>query len=152
MKKIIGKIVSLNISEKRGTIKKPVEQVELIENFGIRGDAHAGNWLRQVSMLAVESIEKMRKKGIDIEYGEFAENITIEAEKIYKWKLGAKIKIKEAVLEVTQIGKQCHDFCDIKKRVGTCVMPLEGVFLKVIKGGIISVGDVVEIISEVNES
>ncbi|SHH47497.1 MOSC domain-containing protein [Thermosipho atlanticus] len=134
-------IISINISEKKGETKKPVDKAILKENWGIIGDAHAGNWHRQISMLSAESIEKMRKYGYEINYGDFAENITIKNGEIHKFPIGTKVKIGNALLEITQIGKKCHLSCAISKKIGKCIMPIEGIFLKVIKGGEIKIND-----------
>ena len=139
---IKGEGAAVSISEKKGTKKRNVESVELKENFGIIGDAHAGDWHRQVSLLAKESIEKMRDKGLRVGPGDFAENITTEGIDLTHLRSGAKVKIgKEALLEVTQFGKECHARCDIYYQAGDCVMPKEGVFAKVLKGGVIKAGD-----------
>nr|WP_240739575.1 MOSC domain-containing protein [Marinitoga lauensis] len=134
-------VVSINISRKKGVVKEPIERAEIKENWGIVGDAHAGNWHRQISMLSEESIDKMRKYGYELKYGDFAENITIKNGEIYKLPIGTKVKIGNTLLEITQIGKECHTSCAISQTIGKCVMPLEGIFLKVLKGGEIKVGD-----------
>ena len=138
----MGKIVSINISQRKGEKKTSVPSAVLKENHGIVGDAHAGDWHRQVSLLAVESVDKMRGKGINLHPGDFAENLTIENIQLSKLKIGQRLLIGlEIILEITQIGKECHYDCAIKKQVGDCVMPREGVFAKVIKGGAIKTGD-----------
>lgn len=144
------KVVSVNISEKKGTIKKPVDLINLTE-MGVENDAHAGDWHRQVSLLGKESIEKFETVlGRKIEYGEFAENITTEGITLYKTKPGDKLFIGNVELEVTQIGKKCHgDGCEIFSQVGQCVMPKEGIFAKVIKTGIIKAGDEVKYLPRV---
>ena len=129
------KIVSINISEKKGEKKKPVNEAVLRENHGIVGDAHAGDWHRQVSLLAKEDIEEMIKKGASVSYGDFAENITTEGIDLASLPIGTHLYIDETELEVTQIGKECHSHCEIYKQVGDCVMPKKGIFAKVIKGG-----------------
>ncbi|ACR79414.1 MULTISPECIES: MOSC domain-containing protein [Kosmotoga] len=146
---IRGSILSINISRKKGMKKIPVQKAVLIENHGIEGDAHAGDWHRQVSMLALSSIEKMRAMGLQIDFGDFAENLTVEGVILHELPLGTRVRIGEAVLEVTQIGKQCHNGCEISRQTGVCVMPREGIFLRVIKGGEISVGD--SVIFEISE-
>lgn len=133
--KQFGKIVALNISKKKGIPKSNVESVKLIEDWGIEGDVHAGKWHRQVSFLAIESIEKMRAKGLNVRPGAFAENITTEFVDIPNLHVGDILKIGEAELEITQIGKECHSKCAIYYQAGDCVMPREGIFAKVIKGG-----------------
>ncbi|MBI4811511.1 MAG: MOSC domain-containing protein [Ignavibacteriales bacterium] len=141
----VAKIVALNISKKKGIPKTNFDQVTLIKNFGIDGDIHTGNWHRQISLLAIESIEKMRNKGLNVRPGAFAENITTEFINLTQLNLGNKIIIGESVLEVTQIGKECHTKCAIYYQAGDCVMPREGIFARVLKGGIIKVGDEMKI-------
>lgn len=143
----MAKIMAVNISEKKGTPKSKVEKAMLIENFGLQGDAHGGNWHRQVSLLARESVEKskalVRDKGLakGICDGVFAENITTKGIELHTLPVGTRLKIGEAVLEITQIGKECHSGCEIAKIVGKCIMPTEGIFARVIKGGEIKVND-----------
>ena len=143
----MAKVVSINISKEKGVIKLPVNEVTLKIDHGICGDAHAGNWHRQVSMLAKESIDKMINKGFDhLKFGDFAENITTEGIEVYTLPIGTRIKVGDCEVEVTQIGKKCHGGCEIKKTTGDCVMPREGIFVKVVKEGIIKVNDIIEII------
>jgi MOSC domain-containing protein YiiM len=138
----MAKVAAVNISEKKGVIKKPVPQIKLIEDYGIEGDAHAGKWHRQVSLLANESIDKMRKLGAyELTFGVFAENITTEGVELHTLPVGTKLHIGDVVLEVTQIGKECHHGCEIRNIVGDCVMPREGIFTRVLEGGIIKPGD-----------
>ena len=139
----VGKIAAISISKKKGIPKTNVDFAQLIENHGIEGDVHAGNWHRQVSFLAMESIKTMREKGLPkLRPGAFAENITTEFINLPGLQVGNKIKIgTEVELEVTQIGKECHTKCAIYFKVGDCVMPTEGIFAKVIKGGTIYVSD-----------
>lgn len=140
-------IAAVSISSRKGTKKRNVASAELKENFGIVGDIHAGNWHRQVSLLAVESIEKMRAAGLRVGPGDFAENITTSGIDLLRLKIGDKLKIgKDAVLEITQFGKECHTRCDIYYRAGDCVMPKEGIFVRVLKGGVIKTGDEMEVI------
>jgi len=137
-----GKIVSVNISPGKGEKKIPIPEGELIPSFGIKGDGHAGNWHRQVSLLAIESIEKMRQLGIEVSCGDFAENITTSGVNLVSLKPGQEIKIgEEIILKVTQIGKECHARCAIYYQVGDCIMPKEGIFAEVISGGKIKAGD-----------
>lgn len=145
----VGKIVAISISHKKGIPKTNIKQAKLIEDFGIEGDVHAGNWHRQVSFLAMESIDKMRAKGLPtLRPGAFAENITTEFIDIPNLQIGSKIKIgAQTELEITQIGKECHSKCAIFFTVGDCVMPREGIFAKVIKSGEIFVGDDVQVIN-----
>lgn len=142
-----GKIVAISISKKKGIPKTNVQSVNLIENFGIEGDIHAGNWHRQVSFLALESIEKMREKGLpNLRPGAFAENITTEFLELPNLEIGTKIQIgNKAELEITQIGKECHSKCAIFFKIGDCVMPREGIFAIVTKGGKIAIGDEIKI-------
>ncbi|MEZ7890397.1 MAG: MOSC domain-containing protein [Candidatus Wallbacteria bacterium] len=141
-----GKIKSINISLKKGEKKTPVMQAQ-ITSLGIQNDAHAADWHRQVSLLAEEAIDKMREKlktagsKLKLSDGDFAENITTEGVDLKLVKIGQKIKIAETVLEITQIGKECHTGCEIMKQVGNCIMPKEGIFTKVIKPGLIKTGD-----------
>jgi len=137
MKKVF-KILSLNISEKKGEQKIPIKKAALKVDHGIVGDAHAGNWHRQISLLANEDIESMRGNGIDLDYGDFAENITTEGIVLHELPIGTRLNIDSAVLEITQIGKECHHGCAIYAAVGDCVMPRRGVFAKVIEQGEIS--------------
>lgn len=141
--KTIGKVISVNISEKKGVIKSPVQQIILNEK-GIENDAHAGDWHRQISLLADESITRFKDVlGRDIDYGEFAENITTKGLVLFEMKPGDIIKIgKDVVMQVTQIGKKCHgDGCAIFTAAGRCVMPKEGIFCKVITNGNITAND-----------
>lgn len=130
------KIVSIAVSEKKGTRKTLVKEAELIENHGLDGDAHAGLWHRQVSFLASESIEKAVAKGLDVTFGDFAENIATTGIDWKKLPVGTKVRLGEsAILEISQIGKKCHNKCEIYYQAGDCIMPKEGVFAKVLKGG-----------------
>lgn len=129
------KILSINISDKKGEKKIPIAEVVLKENYGIEGDVHAGDWHRQVSLLAQEDIEEMIKKGAKVKCGDFAENITTEGIDLANLPIGTVLNLGEAVLEITQIGKECHEHCAIFRQVGDCVMPRKGIFTKVIKGG-----------------
>lgn len=142
-----GKVIAVNISEKKGERKKNADKVCLRENFGIEGDAHAsGEWHRQVSLLGIESIGKMRSAGLDVSPGDFAENITTEGIDLPSLPLGTKITIGDDIeLEVSQIGKVCHDRCAIYYQAGDCVMPKEGIFVRVIKGGWARPGDVIKV-------
>ena len=143
----MAKVVSINISTKKGVVKVPVDKAELKVDHGIVGDAHAGNWHRQISMLAEESIQKMKDKGFDhLKFGDFAENITTEGIEVYTLPVGTKLKIGECEVEVTQIGKKCHLGCAIGQTTGDCVMPREGIFVKVLKEGTININDEIEII------
>ncbi|MDA8428987.1 MAG: MOSC domain-containing protein [Geobacteraceae bacterium] len=136
-------IVATCISENKGERKKPVESVELRENHGIVGDAHAGQWHRQVSLLATESIDKMRKLGLDVDSGDFAENLTTSGIDLVLLPIGSRLQIGATLLEVTQIGKECHTRCAIYYQAGDCVMPKEGIFASVLRGGTIKAGDTI---------
>jgi len=140
-------VLAVSTSEKAGTKKTPRETILLKENYGIDGDAHASaKWHRQVSLLGVESIRKMEALGIKAHYGDFAENITTEGIELFSLPVGTRLNIGDnVILEISQIGKKCHHGCEIYKQVGQCVMPYEGVFAKVVRGGIIKAGDAVKI-------
>lgn len=137
-------VIAVCISENKGERKKPVAAVELQVNHGIAGDAHAGDWHRQVSLLAQESIDKMRAMGLDVKAGDFAENITTSGIDLVSMPIGTPLKVGETLLEVTQIGKECHTRCAIFYQAGDCVMPKEGIFAKVITGGMVKPGDAIE--------
>jgi MOSC domain-containing protein YiiM len=140
----MAKIVSVNISEKRGTYKHPVPRAVLKRDYGIEGDAHAENWRRQISLLARESIDKMTAMGVNgLSPGKFAENITTEGIELVSLSVGTRLKLGACEVEVTQIGKECHHHCEIYRQAGTCIMPQEGIFAKVITGGAIAPGDTV---------
>lgn len=137
-----GKILSVNISEDKGTKKTNIQSCTLLKDFGLTGDAHAGPWHRQVSLLANESIEKMRAMGLNVGYGDFAENITTEGIDLVHLPIGTQIRIgKSVILRVTQIGKECHERCAIYYQAGDCVMPKEGIFAEVVNEGEVKVGD-----------
>ena len=140
-----GTIVAVNISEKKGTPKKTIEEGVLIENYGLEGDAHAGKWHRQVSLLGVESIEKAKLGPTNgLCHGVFAENLTTEGIELYTLPVGTKLQVGECLLELSQIGKECHEGCAVSKLVGQCVMPREGVFAVVLRGGKVRAGDTIE--------
>jgi cyclic pyranopterin phosphate synthase len=141
----MGIIKAISISKEKGTKKTNIEEAMLKEDFGIIGDAHAGS-SRQVSLLAEESIEKMRAKGLKVNSGDFAENITTIGIDLLGLEMGSKLKIgRQAVLEITQFGKECHSRCSIYYQAGDCVMPKEGVFARVLKGGVIKSGDKINV-------
>lgn len=141
----MGKVVAVCISEKKGTAKKNAGSVELIENFGLKGDAHAGKWHRQVSLLSYEEVERFRQRGARVEDGAFGENLLVEGFDFKTYPVGTIFTCNDVVLEITQIGKKCHSECEIFHQVGDCIMPREGVFARVLQGGVISVGDELKI-------
>ncbi|MHC4488323.1 MAG: MOSC domain-containing protein [Planctomycetota bacterium] len=146
---IKGTIKAISVSKEKGTRKVNVPKAELKADFGVVGDAHAGNWHRQVSLLAVESIDKMVANGAEVSPGNFAENITTEGIELLKLSVGSKLKLGKSVeLEITQFGKKCHSRCEIFEQVGDCIMPREGIFAKVSTPGQINVGDVIEVIAD----
>ena len=146
----MAKIVGVCISEKKGEKKHDIREGVLKEDFGLVGDAHAcATWHRQLSMLGTSSIDKMVKLGADVGSGSFAENLTVQDDefKLYKLPIGARMRIGSDILvEVTQIGKECHDRCAIFKKVGTCVMPVEGIFVRILEGGTVKSGDEVALV------
>lgn len=142
-----GRILSVNISAKKGVRKKPAESITIKPDFGVEGDAHASSeWHRQVSLLGMESIQKMQNLGLDVHPGDFAENITTEGLTLPTLPVGTKLSVGDEVeLEISQIGKVCHDRCAIYYQAGDCVMPKEGVFAKVLKGGTIRKNDTIKV-------
>ncbi len=141
----MAKIVAVNTSEKKGVVKKTVDQATIKEGYGLENDAHGGDWHRQVSLLGIESYRHMKRLAtVELCPGIFAENITTEGIELHKIPIGAKLRLGEAILEITQIGKACHHGCEIFKKVGDCVMPREGVFARVVKGGLVKPGDPIE--------
>jgi len=141
------RIVSIAISKRKGTRKVPVEEAYLLQDYGLEEDAHAGPWHRQVSFLAAESIEKARKQGLDVTFGDFAENIATSGIDWEKVAIGTRVKLGDsAVVEITQIGKECHNRCAIYYLAGDCIMPREGIFARVLEGGKIRCGDMVRIV------
>ena len=150
MKKMIRKILAVNVSQKKGEKKNNIACGLFLENLGLENDAHAeADIIRQVSLLAKESIEKIRAKGLDVNYGDFAENLTTEGIDLPSLPIGTRLKVGgKVLLEVSQIGKVCHNRCNIFYTVGDCVMPREGIFAKVIVGGEIKVNDRIEMTNE----
>ena len=143
----MAKVVSVNISEKKGTLKKPVPEIELKLRHGIVGDAHAGDWHRQISLLADESVDTMRAIcPLELDAGIFAENINTRGIELKTLPVGTRLRVGETELEVTQIGKQCHNDCEIKRATGKCVMPTEGIFAVVVKEGRVQAGDEIEVV------
>ncbi len=142
----MGKILAICVSEKKGTQKRPVDAAILKEDWGIEGDAHAGKWHRQVSLLSFEKIEEFRAKGAKVDFGDFGENLAVKGFDLRQLPVGSRFQIGEAILELTQIGKECHSHCAIYHAVGDCIMPREGVFTQVIKGGAIRTGDEIRLL------
>jgi cyclic pyranopterin phosphate synthase len=148
---IKGRIKAISVSKKRGTQKTNVPRAELKAGFGIIGDAHSGNWHRQVSLLGLESIDKMIAKGAKVAPGNFAENITTEGIDLCALEIGSKLRLGTDVeLEITQSGKKCHRRCEIFEQIGDCIMPREGIFARVVKTGSINVDDLIEVIVDEN--
>ncbi|MGC8660042.1 MAG: MOSC domain-containing protein [Desulfomonilaceae bacterium] len=143
-----GQVIAVCFSEKKGTPKTDKGEGILEVGFGLKGDAHGGDWHRQVSLLAIEQIETMKNKGFDVKPGSFAENICTEGFDLGSIKVGERLKIGQSViLEVTQIGKECHTRCAIYNKIGECIMPEQGVFATVVEGGVIRSGDPIEVIA-----
>ncbi len=142
----MGKVLAICVSDVRGVQKHAVERVELRVDHGIVGDAHAGNWHRQVSLLGADSVRRMQER-VDIELfpGAFAENILVDGLCVYELPVGTRLRVGTALCEVTQIGKECHQDCAIRKAAGDCVMPREGIFVKVLENGEVKTGDSVEV-------
>lgn len=141
-------VLAVCISEKKGTEKKEVEKIVLKEDWGIEGDAHAGKWHRQVSLLAFEKIDAFRKKGAEVDFGAFGENIIVGGVDLRSLPVGTVLEIGEARLRVTQIGKECHSHCNIYKKMGDCIMPREGIFAEVLKGGVVQKGESIKVIEK----
>ena len=145
----IAEVVAVCISRAKGERKNPVSGVRLRINHGVVGDAHAGNWHRQISLLAEESIAKIRQLGLDVTEGDFAENITTRGIELLTLPVGARLAVGETLLEITQIGKECHSRCAIYYQIGDCVMPKEGIFARVLRSGVVRPGDPIEIVPAV---
>ena len=141
----MGNIKAICISEQKGTQKRPVDAANFIEDWGIEKDAHAGKWHRQVSLLSFEKIEEFRARGAEVEFGAFGENLVVSGFDFKTLPIGTKFKCNDVILEMTQIGKECHSGCEIYKVMGDCIMPREGVFAKVLHGGTITSTDTLEI-------
>ncbi|WP_286034394.1 MOSC domain-containing protein [Megamonas hypermegale] len=142
----MGKILAVCISEKKGTLKKTIPVGEMIKDFGLKNDAHAGKWHRQISLLAVEAVRQFSNKyDMKVPAGAFGENLLVEGIDLKHLPVGTKLKCNDILLEITQIGKKCHLGCNIQKQTGECIMPNEGVFAIVLNGGIIKANDVITI-------
>lgn len=140
-----GKVIAVCISPEKGTQKKNVGQALFVEDFGIQGDAHAGKWHRQVSLLSYDKIREFRERGAEVEDGAFGENLVVEGIDFRTLPVGTRLQCGEVVLEMTQIGKECHHGCQIFQKMGECIMPREGVFARVVHGGVIKMGDVMQV-------
>lgn len=145
----MGKIIDVCISEKKGTQKKSIEEGIFIEEFGLKDDAHGGKWHRQVSLLSYEKVVEFNEKGAGVSSGAFGENLVIEGYDLKNVPVGTRFKCNDVILEITQIGKECHSHCQIYKKMGDCIMPREGIFARVLHGGTIRPGDTIEIEGEV---
>lgn len=141
----MGKVMAVCISEKKGTQKTRVSEGILIEEHGIEGDAHAGKWHRQVSLLSYEIIEAFKARGAQIEDGAFGENVIVEGIDLIHLPVGTRLRCGEILLEVTQIGKECHSHCEIFKKMGECIMPSNGIFTRVLHGGLMREGDEINV-------
>lgn len=146
-----GIIKAVCISKKRGTEKQNVKKAMLIENYGIEHDAHAGSWHRQVSLLSYDKVQSFNQKGANVQDGSFGENLLVEGIDFRNLKVKTRLQCQNVILEITQIGKECHSHCQIYQRMGECIMPTEGVFARVIQGGKIEVGDVMKVIPSENK-
>ncbi|MDO4478551.1 MAG: MOSC domain-containing protein [Lachnospiraceae bacterium] len=142
----MAEVLAVCISERKGIQKHPVDYIDVKKNHGIEGDAHAGDWHRQISMLADESVDIMRAAGLTLSAGAFAENILTKGIAVKELPIGTRLRVGETLLEVTQIGKECHNDCAIKKTAGKCVMPTDGIFVIVIEEGRIKAGDQITVV------
>ena len=143
----MAKVTAICISEVRGIQKHEIPEATLRKDWGIEGDAHAGNWHRQVSLLSAESVKKLQEKlSFELAHGAFAENILVKGMSVHTLPVGTRLRIGEALCEVTQIGKECHNDCAIKKATGKCVMPTEGIFAVVVREGRVRAGDEIEVL------
>lgn len=144
----MGNVIAVCVSEKKGTQKTNVQSAVFKENWGIENDAHAGDWHRQVSLLSHDRVEEFRARGAEVESGAFGENLVVAGFDFKTLPIGTKFKCNDVLLELTQVGKECHSHCVIYHTMGDCIMPREGVFTRVLRGGVISVGDELEIVEE----
>lgn len=142
----MGKVIAVCTSEKKGVQKINVHSAKFIEDFGIENDAHAGNWHRQVSLISSDKIKEFKEKGAEVHDGDFGENLIVQGIDFRTLPIGTRFKCNDVILELTQIGKECHHGCQIFQLMGDCIMPREGVFTKVINGGIINEGDQLDIL------
>lgn len=144
----MGKVIAVCVSQQKGTQKQNVGSARFVADWGIEGDAHAGKWHRQISLLSHEQVEAFRARGASVEHGAFGENLVVEGFDFKALPIGTRFQCGDVVLELTQIGKQCHAHCEIYQVMGDCIMPREGVFARVLRGGTISVGDQLTILEE----
>lgn len=142
----MGKVIAVCISEIKGIQKRNIHTANVIENFGIKNDAHAGNWHRQVSLLSYDKIEEFKARGAVVDDGAFGENLVVQGIDFRNCPIGTQFRCNDVILELTQIGKECHSGCAIYKAMGDCIMPREGVFTRVLHGGVISENDELEIV------
>ncbi|GAB6137761.1 MOSC domain-containing protein [Halanaerobaculum tunisiense] len=146
---LVGEIIAICRSENKGEAKSEINEGYLKENYGLEGDAHAGDWHRQISLLSQEDIEMMREQGLELEVGAFGENIVTKGLELYELPVGSRLQLGDQILlEVTQIGKECHDHCNIYHQVGDCIMPKRGIFAKVLQGGRLQSGVQIKVISD----
>lgn len=149
----MGTVMAVCVSEKKGTPKKNIGSCEFLENYGLRGDAHAGNWHRQVSLLSYEDVREFEKRGkMKMTDGIFGENLLLSGINLPRLEVGTELRCGDALLRITQIGKECHSHCKIYEHVGFCIMPKKGIFAEVLKGGFVKVGDECEVISVIGKS
>lgn len=144
----MGQVIAVCISEKKGTQKTSIPEVTLVEEFGIEKDAHAGKWHRQVSLLSYETIEAFKTRGAEVIDGAFGENIIVEGIELTKLPVGTRLACGDILLEVTQIGKECHSHCEIYHKMGECIMPSNGIFTRVLKGGVMRQGDEINVCTQ----
>lgn len=142
----MGRVISICTSKHKGTLKNEVNEANFIEEFGIEGDAHAGKWHRQVSLLSFEKVEEFNARGAGVKPGAFGENLLVEGWDLKTIPVGTKFRCNDVLLEITQIGKECHHGCEIFQKMGDCIMPRNGIFARVLEGGKIKPGDQIEIV------
>ncbi len=147
----MGNVIAVCVSEKKGTQKKNVNSAVFVEDWGIENDAHAGKWHRQVSLLSHDKVEAFRARGAEVKDGAFGENLVVSGIDFKALPIGTRFACNDVLLELTQIGKECHNGCEIFKKMGDCIMPREGVFSRVLHGGIISVGDALTVLPPVEQ-
>lgn len=144
----MGQVMAVCISEKKGTQKKEIPEGHFLEEYGIENDAHAGKWHRQVSLLSYETIEAFKARGAEIGDGAFGENVIVKGIDLIHLPIGTRLSCGEILLEVTQIGKECHSHCEIFKKMGECIMPTNGIFTRVLHGGVMRKGDEISVCTE----